>query len=446
LKPFNEIAGKAILFSSIFTDYTWLFILGLCLITGFLAGLYPAFYLTSFNPVHVLKGMKLFKNNLGNLFIRNGLVVFQFTVSITLIICTVIVFKQLQYTRNKDLGLDRENVIVIANTKRLGNNEESFRQELLKQHGIIDASISSSIPTKVNFGDGYVPEQTETDKPLVKDIGLSSFMVDDEFIPTLKMKVLKGRNFSKEFTDSASVILNETAARQIGWKDAVGKYLEYPGNDQRFKVIAVVKDFNVASLRDAVEPFALFHSSSKTYGLSTSYISVRFQPGNMNNYLQELESKWKIFAPATPFDYSFLDNVIDALYRSEQRMGAVFGIFTSLSIFVACLGLFGLSVYTAERRIKEIGVRKVLGASVQSVVTLLSKDFLKLVLISTLIAFPVAWFAMNKWLEDFVYRTTIGWSVFVLSGFAALLIALFTISFQAIKAAMANPVKSLRTE
>jgi putative ABC transport system permease protein len=291
-----------------------------------------------------------------------------------------------------------------------------------------------------------VPEETETDKPLIKEIGLSSFMVDNDFIPTLKMLVLQGRNYSKEFSDYASVILNETAAKMIGWKDAVGKYLAYPGNDQRFKVIAVVKDFNVASLRETVEPFALFNTSSKTYGLNSSYISVRLQPGDMNNYLYELESKWKSLAPNTPFDYSFLDNEFDALYRSEQRMGTVFGVFTFLSIFVACLGLFGLSVYTAERRKKEIGVRKVLGASVQSVVALLSKDFLKLVLLSAIIAFPAAWFSMNKWLEDFAYRIPIGWSAFIIAGFAALIIALLTISFQAIKAAVANPVKSLRTE
>jgi len=232
----------------------------------------------------------------------------------------------------------------------------------------------------------------------------------------------------------------------IGWKDPVGKYLAYPGNDQRFKVIAVVKDFNIESLRNIIAPFALFHISSQTYGPNADYISVRLQPGNMNDYLHELESNWKNFAPATPFDYSFLDEEFDALYRSEQRMGTVFSIFTFLSIFVACLGLFGLSVYTAERRTKEIGVRKVLGASVQSIVTLLSKDFLKLVFISAIVAFPLAWLAMNKWLEDFAYRIAIEWTVFVFAAFAALLIALLTISFQAIKAAIANPVKSLRTE
>ncbi|MEI9908185.1 MAG: FtsX-like permease family protein [Bacteroidota bacterium] len=446
LTPFNHLAGKSLLFSSIFNGYTCLFILGLCIFTGLLSGVYPAFYLTSFNPVTVLKGMKAFKNNFRHLFVRNGLVVFQFTISIVLIICTIIVYKQLRYTQNKDLGLDKEHVIVIANTDRLKNAEESFRQELTKQPGVIAASVSSSIPTRTNFGDTYVPEPTETDKPLLKEIGLSSFVVDNDFIPTFKMQVLQGRNFSTEFSDSASVILNETSAKQIGWKDAVGKYLGYPGNSQRFKVIAVVKDFNVASLYDPVEPFALFHASSKTYNLGHSYISVRFQPGNMKDYLHTLENNWRSFTAGTPFDYSFLDTEFDSLYRSEQRMGSVFAIFTFLSIFVACLGLFGLSVYTAERRTKEIGVRKVLGASVQSVVALLSKNFLKLVLISAIIAFPVAWLAMNKWLEDFAYRITIGWTVFVFAASAALFIALLTISAQAIKAAIANPAKSLRTE
>ncbi|HTE12131.1 MAG TPA: ABC transporter permease, partial [Chitinophagaceae bacterium] len=264
LKPFNDITGKSLVFSSIFTGNIWLFILVLSLLTGLLAGIYPAFYLTSFNPVQVLKGFTFSTNNFGNLFIRNGLVVFQFSISIALIICTVIVFRQLQYIRNKDLGLDKEHVVVIANTDRLKNMEETFRREIIKQPGVTGASISSSIPTRVNFADTYLPEQTETDKPLLKEIELSSFMVDNDFIPTFQMQLLQGRNFAQNFSDSASVILNETAARLIGWKDATGKFLEYPGNDQRFKVIAVVKDFNVASLRDLVEPFALFNTSSGT--------------------------------------------------------------------------------------------------------------------------------------------------------------------------------------
>jgi len=446
LKPFNDIAGKSMLFTSIFTGNIWLFVTGLCLLTGLLAGIYPAFYLTSFNPIAVLKGLKLFKNNIGNLLIRNGLVVFQFTISIGLIICTAIVFKQLKYIQDKDLGLNKENVVVIANTKRLGVNEDVFRQQATKLPGVLGASISSSIPTKGTFGDGYVPEPLGDDKPIVKDLGMASFMVDDDFVPTYKMQVLKGRNFSREYNDSASVIINETAAKFIGWKDPVGKFLQYPGNDQRFKVIAVVKDFALASAHELIYPFALFNESSKTYGLNSSYISVRLQAGDMAKRIVTLETAWKNIAPAIPFDYDFLDSNFDALYRNEQHMAAVLAVFTALSIFVACLGLFGLSVYTAERRIKEIGVRKVLGASVQNLVTLLSKDFLQLVLVSAIIAFPAAWFAMNKWLEDFAYKTSIGWQVFIIAALGASLIALLTISFQAIKAAMRNPVKSLRTE
>jgi putative ABC transport system permease protein len=447
LPYFNQLSGKSLEFSSFFSNGAWIFLLGLCIITGLLAGSYPAFYLTSFNPVSVLKGGGTLKGSAGNIFIRNGLVIFQFAVSTVLIICTIIVFQQLKYTQNKDLGLNKDNTIVIANTNRLGSGEETFRQQLTALPTVISASISSSIPTQNSFTDRYIPEPNGVDKQLAKDIMLSSFLVDYDFVPTLQLKVLKGRNFSKDFSDSASVIVNEETVTEIGWKDPIGKYISYPGgNDTKFQVIGVVKDFNVSSLRNVVTPFALFHSSSKTYDIGTSYISVRVKSADMQSTLHSIETKWKSFTSDTPFDYSFLDKQFEALYGSEQRMGTVFGIFTFLSIFVACLGLFGLSVYTAERRTKEIGVRKVLGASVQSVVTLLSKEFLKLVLISAVIAFPVAWFAMHKWLEDFVYRITIGWPVFIIAAIAALLIALFTIGFQAIKAAVANPVKSLRTE
>lgn len=442
--PFNAVSAKSLSFGSIMNGNTWVIVFGLCFVTGLLAGLYPAFFLTSFRPVEVLKGAKLFSNTIGNLLIRNGLVVFQFAVSVVLIICTIVVFEQLKFEQNKDLGLNKENVVVIANTKRLGKNEESFRQELSRQPGVIDASISSSIPTKGNFGDGYVPEATSTDKPLLSDIGLSSFMVDNDFVPTYKMQIQRGRNFSTAFNDSASVIINETAAKLIGWKDPVGKYLGYPGNDQRFKVVGVVKDFHLTSLHDLIEPFALFHTSSKTYNLHTSYIAVRLQAGDVSDKIARMQSTWKGFAPATPLDFSFLDSEFDALYRSERRMGTVFGVFTFLSIGVACLGLFGLSIFTAERRKKEIGVRKVLGASVQNVVGLLSKEFVVLVTIAAVIAFPVAWLAMNKWLADFAYRISMGWWMFGVAGVAAMVIALLTVSFQAIKAAMANPVKSLR--
>jgi putative ABC transport system permease protein len=447
LQPFNQLIGKSLSFGALFTNYIWLFILGLAIITGLLAGSYPAFYLTSFRPVFVLKGIGTAKTSLASLFIRNGLVIFQFAISTILIICTIVVFKQLRYTQTKDLGLNKENVLIIANANRLGNSEMTFRDELLKMPEISNATISTSIPTGFEFTDGYVPEPSGKKEQLAKDISLTSFIVDEDFIPTLQIKVLQGRNFSKEFSDSASVILNEAAAKQIGWKEPLGQYLQYPGGDnQRFKVIGVVKDFNIESLRTTVAPFALFYTTSNTYDVGVTYISARVKAGQVSSAIDKLQKQWKSFAPDTPFEYSFLDEEFGALYQSEQRMGVVFTLFTALSIFVACLGLFGLAAYTAERRRKEIGIRKVLGASVQGVVTMLSKEFVKMVLIASVIAFPVAWWAMNNWLEDFAYRINIEWWVFFAAAFLALLIALATISFQAVRAAVANPVKSLRTE
>ncbi|MEP6597806.1 MAG: ABC transporter permease, partial [Ginsengibacter sp.] len=445
VKPFNQLSGKDLSFNLLFSNNNLFYLLVLVIITGLLAGSYPSFYLTSFKPAEVLKG-KLLKTNLGNLFLRNGLVIFQFTISTALIICTLIMFQQLQFTRNKSMGLNKDNVIVIANSNRLGSGEETFRQQVLNMPGIKGTSITTSVPTKYLFTDGYVPVP-KNNEDIAKDISLTSYIVDYDFVPTLQLKLLKGRNFSKDFSDSTSVIVNEETVKQVGWKEPLGQYLEYPGgNNQKFKVIGVVKDFNVQSLHNAIIPFALFHSSSKSYDIGSSYIVARIEPGETNNVINKIENKWKSFSPATPFDYSFLDEEFNALYQSDKRMGSVFGLFTMLSIFVACLGLFGLATYTAERRTKEIGIRKVLGASVQGVVRLLSKDFLKLVFIAALIAFPLAWWAMNKWLEDFVYRIDINWQVFVAAGIAVLLIALITVSFKAIKAAIANPVKSLRAE
>ena len=344
------------------------------------------------------------------------------------------------------MGLNKDNILVIANSNRLGTGEETFRQQVSGLRGIKNTSITTSVPTKYLFTDTYVPLQNSNEQ-IAKDISLTSFIVDYDFVPTLQLQLLYGRNFSKDFSDSASVILNEAALSQIGWKKPLGQYLKYPGgNDQKFKVIGVVKDFNVQSLHNLITPFALFHSSSKTYDLGSSFIVVRVEPGETNNVINKLESKWKSFAAATPFDYSFLDEEFNALYLSDKRMGSVFGLFTILSVFVACLGLFGLATYTAERRTREIGIRKVLGASVQGIVRLLSQDFLKLVFIASIIAFPVAWWAMNKWLEDFAYRINISWEVFLASGLAVILIALVTVSFKAIKAAITNPVKSLRME
>jgi putative ABC transport system permease protein len=448
LPGFNQLADKTLSANIFFEFKTWLIILGLVAVTGLLAGSYPAFFLTSFNPVTILKGSSLFKGKGSGFFTRNALVVFQFTVSTVLIICTIIVYKQLVYNQTKDLGFNKENVVVLFNPGRLGNNEESFRQELLKLPQVANATISTGLPAESSFGDTYVPETNPGNvnggEP---DVFLSSYMVDDAFIPTLKLKMADGRAFSKNFTDSASIILNETAVKKIGWKNPIGKTITYPGNgNQKFKVIGVMKDFNIESFHSDISPTALFYVTSQTYRIRSSYLTIRIKPGNYAETIAAVQNTWKQFAPQLPFDYSFMDAEFDALYKADQTMGKVFGVFTVLSLVVACLGLLGLAIYTAERRMKEIGIRKVLGASVQNVTTMLSVDFIKLILIASLIAFPVAWYAMNKWLQDFAFRTPISWWVFALSTGIIIVIALATISFQSIKAALTNPIDSLRSE
>lgn len=445
IKPFNDLSGKTLSFNLLFLNNNLLYLGLIVAFTGFIAGSYPAFYLTSFKPVEVLKG-KILKSGLGTLLLRNGLVIFQFSISTILIVCTLVMYQQLQFTRSKNMGLNKDNVIVISNTNRLGKNEQAFRQQVSGLSGIKNTSISTSVPTKFLFADGYVP-LLNADGQTAKDITLTSFIVDDYFVPTLQLQVLKGRNFSKDFSDSTSVIINEATVQQLGWREPIGQYIKYPGNnDQQFKVIGVVKDFNFQSLHSTILPFALFHTSSQTYDIGSSFIIARLQPDKASAVIKTLAGNWKSFAADTPFDYSFLDEEFNALYEADRRMGSVFGLFTMLSIFVACLGLFGLATYTAEQRTREIGIRKVLGASVQGLVQLLSKDFLKLVFIAAIIAFPVAWWATNKWLQDFAYRIQISWQVFFAAGAGVLVIALFTVGFKAVKTGMANPIKSLRTE
>jgi putative ABC transport system permease protein len=449
LPAFNQLAAKSLNLSAFFSLSTWAGLMLLIILTTLLAGSYPAFFLTSFKPVAVLKGSGGLKNTGGGFLTRNVLVVFQFSVSTVLIVCTIVVYKQLMYNQSKDLGFNKENTIIIADNGKLGKSAESFKQELIGLPEVTNASISTGAPTQASyFDDSYVPEQTgDNVTASEKSIAMSSFVVDENFVPTLKIKMLAGRNFSKGFTDSASVILNETAAKTIGWSNPIGKTLTYPGgNNVTFVVVGVVKDFNTESLHTAVTPFALFYTSSNTNHANTSFVTVRIKPGDYQKTVNAIQNKWKQFTPNTPFEYSFMDAEYDALYKTDQTIGEVFSVFTFLSLTVACLGLLGLAIYTAERRMKEIGIRKVLGASVQNVVGMLSTDFIKLVLIASFIAFPVAWFAMNKWLQDFAYPTQISWWIFALSTGLMLFIALVTISFQSIKAALINPVDSLRSE
>ena len=436
---FNNFAGKELSLVTVDPLFFGGLLLIVVLSVGLLAGSYPAFFLSSFTPVKVLKGAKHSSHKKVNL--RSVLVVFQFFISITLIICTLLVYQQLEYTRTKNLGFEKENMIIIDGAWRLDEGkQEALRQDLASQSSIIDASISNNVPPGVNNTTIFRKKGEE------QDILVSTYNVDYNHLPTMKIELLEGRNLSRDFpTDTAAVLLNEAAVREFGLDDPLSEEIRYFGGGEYgshldLKVVGVFKDFNFETLRNNIRPLALMLT---TQG---SKISVRTAPGDVSATLATVEDLWGQYASEEPFQYSFLDEDFDALFRSEQRLGQVFSVFTGLAILVACLGLLGLAAFMAEQRTKEIGIRKVLGASVASVVLLMSKDFTKLVLIAFALAIPLAYYIMHSWLKGFAFRITISPSIFVLAGVSALLIAWLTVSWQSIKAASANPVKSLRSE
>jgi predicted permease len=434
LPPFNYLTGKHLSASNLNGSFL-LGILGISLVAGVVSGSYPALYLSSFKPVAVLRGT--FRQRSGTVVtLRKGLVVFQFALSVLLIVSTVAVYLQLDYIRTKNLGLERENLLFVAREGALEDRYEAVAQELLMQPGIASVTASGQNPLEIgnNTTSVYWSGKDRDNLQLFYIINASY-----DFAKTMRMELAAGRDFSRAFgADSMSYLVNEETARLIGG-DVVGKTLGVYG--EKGQIVGVVKNFSMNSLYLPIEPAVIrFHPEW------AGYLYMRTEPGRTQEALAGLEAVYKRFNPGYPLEYTFLDQKFEQTYRSEAVMGTLANIFAVIALFISCLGLFGLTSFTVEQRTKELGVRKVLGASVAGIVVMLSRDFLKLVLIGFVIATPVTWYTMNQWLENFADRIDIGAGVFLLAGLAAILIALATVSLQSIKAAIANPVDCLRNE
>lgn len=440
---FNQLSGKELSLS--FNIVAWLvpILLTIVLIVGVLAGAYPAFYLSSFQPISVLKGK--IASGFKRSFFRNFLVVFQFSISIFLIVGTLVIYNQLHYIQTKDLGFNRNQVLVVKNVQVL-ENAKIFKQEVKQLSGVDNATLSGFLPTGASRGPNNVfkDRSTTAKGALYTEV----WPVDADYLNTMGMKIAEGRNFSSAFiSDSSAMIINETAALRLGYgSDAIGKKLYFPQNEKgkvvikEYRIIGVLKDFNFSSLRDNITPVVMMLNDDN------GALSVRVHAKDMKPFVAKIQQVWHKFSPNQQLEYSFMDQDFDTAYKAENRTGGLFITFTVLAIVIACLGLFSLAAYAAEQRTKEIGIRKVLGASARAITIMLSKDFIKLVAISIIIAAPLAWFAMNKWLQGFAYRQNIQWWVLAAAALVSVIIAFITISFQSIKAALANPVESLRSE
>lgn len=439
---FNDLADKeiAIPFDS---PVFWLILFASVMVLGLFSGSYPAFFMSRFKPATVLKGGNEGSVEGGK--IRNSLVVFQFAISVFLIISTLVVYQQLKYIQGKDLGFSKEQVLIVNDVFTAGDKASSFKEQVEQLGFVESATMSSYFPTPSSRSDTTF--RPDTDKNSAESaVNMQTWGVDYDYVSTMDFELVAGRGFDRSYgNDSTAIILNETATRimNLSPQEVLGKRYtpDFDSDDPTYyTVIGVLKDFHIASLKEDIDAVSL-HLEDGAYAMA-----VRIKAGDFANAIAQIEAVWNTIVPGEPFDYYFMEDAFNDIYVSEQRLGNIFIIFTVLSLLIACLGLFGLAAFNAQKRTKEIGVRKVLGASVGQVAYALTVDFLKLVVLAILVALPIGWYAMNRWLEDFSFRIDIPWWVFGLASFIAVLISVITVSYQSIKAALVNPVKSLRTE
>ena len=441
LPAFNQLSGKSLEISTIFHQRMPFYLILLAVITGFLAGSYPSFFISAFQPIQVLRGKM--KIGVKSGMMRSALVVFQFTASIVLIIGTIVVFKQLRYIQNKNLGFNKEQVLILDNAYLLEKQAKTFKEKMKTYPQIFNASISGYLPVpSMRSNNAIFPEGKRDDE---HSTSFQNWIVDYDYLETMGMKLVKGRFFSQEFsTDDQAAVINQSVAKQFSWPDPVGRRLgriiNQKGDIKLYTVIGVMEDFHFESLRENIGPLVMF------LGENRGNISFRLKTQDVSSVIGLLEQQWKQFLPNQPFEYSFLDERFEQMYQSEQKIGKIFTVFASLAIFIGCLGLFGLAAFTAEQRTKEIGIRKVLGATSPRIIRLLLKEFVILVGIANLIAWPIGYLVINRWLTDFSYRTSPHILIFIFAGILSLVVSLLTVSFQAVKAALADPIRSLRYE